>query len=158
MFMFNDTTKQLILPIALADTIKTQQCNVTYGLDGKEVKKDCYPTEQALTTFAGLKGWNVGVDKLTESMSVNYTSILRNPYNNGPETLVTADPAMPVSTGPIDPWIFQALMSRVGFINNQYFMVNTQFAHFFTAADQTGTMIPFPGNASPNGWATPMVK
>jgi len=49
----------------------------------------------------------------------------------------------PTSTGPIDPWVFQALMARVGYINNQYFMINTQFAHFFTKANQSGTMIEF---------------
>lgn len=55
MFLFNSTTKQLLLPVALADTVKTQQCTVSYDGNGKEIKKDCYPTEQAITTFAGLK-------------------------------------------------------------------------------------------------------
>lgn len=149
MFIYNDATKQLLLPVALADTIKTQQCNISYDQNGKEIKKDCYPTEQAVTTFAGLKGWTVGTNALTETMSVDYKDILRNPYGNPMPVDAnatiggTADAAMPVSSGPVDPWVFQSLMARVGYSNNRYFMVNTQFAHFFTMADQKGTRIDF---------------
>ncbi len=55
MFMFNDTTKELLLPIVFAKTEKTQQCNIIYSLTGAEVRKDCYPTETPVTTFAGIK-------------------------------------------------------------------------------------------------------
>lgn len=55
MFVFNNTTKELLLPIVIAKTEKTQQCSIVYGKDGAELRKDCYPQETALTQFAGIK-------------------------------------------------------------------------------------------------------
>jgi len=52
MFVFNQTTKELMLPLVIAKTVKTQQCNVSYDSQGKEIRKDCYPTELAMTEFA----------------------------------------------------------------------------------------------------------
>lgn len=59
MFVFNQNTKELLLPIVIAKTEKTEQCTVVYGKDGSEIRRDCYPMETAITQFAGLKGWTV---------------------------------------------------------------------------------------------------
>lgn len=80
MFVFNNTTKELLLSIVTARTEKTQQCNVVYGTNGQEIRKDCYPMETAITTFAGVKGRKVGLDALTETISIDYKDMLRNPY------------------------------------------------------------------------------
>lgn len=53
--MFNSTTKELLLPIVLATTAKTQQCSIVYGANGAEIRKECYPMETSLTQFAGIK-------------------------------------------------------------------------------------------------------
>jgi hypothetical protein len=144
MFVYNDATKELVLPIVLANTIKTQQCSVSYDTSGKEIKKDCYPSEVAVTEFAGVKAWNVGVKALTETLSVDYSAILKAPsYDMGPrpmdDSAVTTSPASQPTT--IDPWVMQSLMPRVGYNGNQYYMINMQFAHFFTKANTGGKRI-----------------
>jgi hypothetical protein len=53
MFVFNPGSKELLLPIVLADTRKVQSCNIIYGEDGKsEIGRTCYPYEQSFATFA----------------------------------------------------------------------------------------------------------
>jgi hypothetical protein len=52
MFVFNQSTKELLLPIVLAETKKVQSCNIVYDANGKELRKDCYPYDQPVTTFA----------------------------------------------------------------------------------------------------------
>lgn len=121
MFVFNQTTKELLLPIVLAKTEKTQQCNIIYDKNGSEVRRECYPQETPTTQFAGIKGWTVGTDKLTETVSIDYKSSLTNPYSYGTVT----------GTNIIDPWIFSSIMARVGYMNNSYYFINSQFAHIF---------------------------
>ena len=52
MFVFNSTTKELLLPLVTTRVEKTEQCNVIYGSNGQEIRKDCYPQETPITTFA----------------------------------------------------------------------------------------------------------
>jgi hypothetical protein len=52
MFVFNTTTKELVLPVVLAQVKKAQSCNIVYDVNGKELRKDCYPYDQQMTTFA----------------------------------------------------------------------------------------------------------
>lgn len=59
MFMFNSTTKELLLPLVIATSAKTQQCSIIYDNNGKELRKECYPQETSFTQFAGIKGWTV---------------------------------------------------------------------------------------------------
>lgn len=149
MFVFNQNTKELVLPIVLADTKKVQSCNIVYDMDGKEVRKDCYPYDQSVTTFAWVKAWTLWLDAPTETLSVDYKSILKNPY---PTDMIMKpmDGGVDVSTssssvnpGYIDPRWFSALQSRVGYIGSQYYFIGNQFANFFTKADTKGTMITF---------------
>jgi len=82
---------------------------------------------------------------LTETLSVDYTTRIKAPvYDTYPMplaqdtlggTTTTTTPAI------IDPWVFQSLMPRVGYNGTTYYMINTQFAHFFTKADTTGKKI-----------------
>ena len=120
--MFNNTTKQLLLPIVIAAMQKTQQCNVIYDQNGKEVRKECYPQDTAVTQFAGIKGWTLTTAGIQETLSVDYKDSIQNPYGYYNNT---------ASTGSIDPWVFTSLMPRVGYIGNTYYFINTQFAHFF---------------------------
>lgn len=55
MFVFNNTTKELLLPIVMTRVEKTEQCNIIYGPNGQEIRKECYPQEMPITTFAGVK-------------------------------------------------------------------------------------------------------
>lgn len=143
MFVFNQTTKELLLPIVLAETKKVQSCNIVYDMEGKEVRKDCYPYDQAVTTFAGVKWWTLGMDNPFETISVDYKSVLKNPY---PSDIIKPMAWDVVSTSMetfIDPRWFSSLQSRVGYNGGQYYFVWNQFANFFTKADQKGTMITY---------------
>ena len=57
----------------LAYEKQTQQCNIQYDSDGKELSKQCYPTSNMVSSFAGIKGLTIDLDKgITENMSVDY--------------------------------------------------------------------------------------
>lgn len=144
MFVFNPTTKELVLPIVLADTKKVQSCTIVYDTNGKELRKDCYPYEQPVATFAWVKGWILWVDAPVESISVDYQDRIKNPYNN--------DWLRPIMDGNIvtttvwsfiEPRWFWSMQPRVWYMWSQYYMIGTQFAHFFTKANQTGTFIQY---------------
>lgn len=132
MFMFNDATKELLLPIAIATIQKTQQCNVIYGSNGAEIRKECYPQEMPVTQFAGIKGWKLSTDGISETVSMDYKNILINPYG-----YPTA------SSGSIDPWVFTSLIPRVGYVGNTYYFINSQFAHLFSLSNSIGKKIDF---------------
>lgn len=134
MFVFNPNTKELLLPMVIARSEKTQQCNVIYDRNGGEVRKECYPIETYLTDFAGIKGWTLSPEGLQETISVDYKSSLKNPYGYN----------YSVSTGIIDPWLFSSLMPRVGYIGDKYYLINVEFAHLFTKRDLRGVFIEFP--------------
>lgn|GEM_PF-3215000 len=135
MFVFNNTTKELLLPLVIANTEKTQQCNIIYGRDGSELRKECYPQETPITQFAGIKVWHVAPAALTERISLDYKNTLKSPYHYEYTTAMS---------GAIDPRIFSATMARVGYMNNKYYFVSTQFAHFFQADNLKGTRVDFP--------------
>ncbi len=143
MFVFNQTTKELVLPIVLAETKKVQSCNIVYDMDGKEIRKDCYPYDQAVTTFAGVKAWTLWMDAAFETISVDYKSILKNPYPGDMVKPMEGDAVSNSVATFVDPRWFSALQSRVGYNGSQYYFIGNQFANFFTKADQKGVMVEF---------------
>ncbi len=135
MFVFNPTTKELLLPIVLADTRKVQSCNIIYGEDGKsEIGRSCYPYEQSFATFAWVKWWTLGVDKLTETISADYIKQLKNPYG---------DNVMAETPSAVEPRWFVAMQPRVGYIGDSYYFIWNQFATFFTKQNPTGTLVNY---------------
>jgi hypothetical protein len=145
MFVFNPSTKELILPIVLAETKKVQSCNIVYDVNGKEIRKDCYPYDQAVTTFAWVKSWTLWVDKPTETASIDYVSKMKNPYpNDGVRPMIWEGDAVTNAVATlVDPRWFSAMQSRVWYIGSQYYFIGNQFAHFFTKAEQKGVFVEY---------------
>jgi hypothetical protein len=145
MFVFNPTTKELLLPIVLADTQKVQSCNIVYDTNGKELRKDCYPYDQSVATFAWVKWWTLWLDAPIASLSVDYAKRIRNPYPNSDIIKPIMESNVVTSTldSFVDPRWFSAMQPRVWYMGTQYYMIWNQFAHFFTKSNQAGTYIDF---------------
>ncbi|MBP6085633.1 hypothetical protein KA478_00150 [Patescibacteria group bacterium] len=116
MFVFNSTTKELVLPLVLSEVKKTQSCNIIYDNDGKELRKDCYPYDQQMTTFAGIKAWSAAKDVLTEKISIDYKDMIKNPY---PQDIMPMDAGATIANIAqptfIDPRWFSSMQARVGY-------------------------------------------
>lgn len=144
MFVFNPTTKELLLPIVLADTQKVQSCTIVYDINGKELRKDCYPYDQSVSTFAGVKWWTLWLDAPTESLSVDYKWRIKNPYpSDMVKPIMESNVVTTAMDSFVDPRWYSAMQPRVGNIGTQYYMIWNQFAHFFTKANQVGTFVDF---------------
>lgn len=129
MFVFNQTTKELMLPIVLTKTKNVKQCYTTYDDEGKEIKKDCNDVQQQQTVdFAWVKVWNLSETWLTEKISINYKDMIKNPYDTNND---------PMSVGRY----FPSMMPRVWYNGGQYYMVNKQFAQFFTQSNTGGVIL-----------------
>lgn len=143
LFVLNQNTSELILPIVTAITKKIQSCNTRYD-QWNELRKECYMVDQPITTFAGLKSWNITENGLSEWLSIDYSSLIKQPYY-GMEIPVAVDNMGWTWTGTkiIDPRVFSSLMPRVGYNGDQYYFISSQFTHFFTKANTNGTYVNY---------------
>lgn len=55
MFVWNEQSQTLILPVILQDRQEQQHCNVQYNADGEEIRRNCWESFDLSTTFAGMK-------------------------------------------------------------------------------------------------------
>ena len=131
MFVYNQNTKELVLPMVLTKTKSIKNCRTSYDEDGKVISTDCdtEPTIQQTTDFAWVKVFGLSETALTEKLSINYMGIIKNPYDTNND---------PMSLGRY----FPSTLPRVWYNGSQYYMVNKQFAQFFTQSS-TGSMISF---------------
>jgi inhibitor of cysteine peptidase len=127
-FVWDESKKQLILPLILSYEKQTQQCNIQYDTDGKELNKQCYPMTSTISSFAGIKGLAIDINKgISENISVDYLDKLKTKY--------------PSQYGGFQYYNFNEIGPRVGYIGNTYYFFNRYFGHFFNTTDLQGKNI-----------------
>lgn len=71
-----DKQKNITMPVILAEEKKLgENCNIRYDDNGKEIGRECYPQNQQVVSFVGLKQFSTSVTAgLNEIFSQDYTS------------------------------------------------------------------------------------
>lgn len=54
-FVWNPTTKQVVMPLVLSDSSMGKQCTTTYDANGNVTGEQCRDSEVYKTSFAGMK-------------------------------------------------------------------------------------------------------
>lgn len=127
-FVRNQNTKQMILPLILSYEKQTQQCNIQYDTDGKEISKQCYPMTNFVSNFAGIKWLSIDPDQgIQENLSVDYLSRLKTKFSS--------------QYGWFQSYNFNEIGPRVWYIDDQYYLINRYFGHFFTPSSKDGSYV-----------------
>lgn len=98
-FVWDNTRKQVSLPMVLAKQEQTQSCTINYDKDGKEIGKQCYPNYIQSTTFAGVKVFSVHPQE-------GIKEVLSRDYKEKFAKLATD------TQGKVQPWFFQSRAAR----------------------------------------------
>ncbi|HMT01004.1 MAG TPA: beta-propeller domain-containing protein [Candidatus Absconditabacterales bacterium] len=134
-FVWNNSTKELLLPVLLAKSNKQKNCSIQYDDQGAEISRDCRDYDNPTTQFAGVKLISVDVSAgFKEKMSIDYTEMFKKA--NGTKTLQTRE--------------FIGLMSRVGYLGDVFYTLNTKFGHFYLPTNFDGKYVPFVSNLGYN--------
>jgi hypothetical protein len=121
-FVWDNSRKQLLLPLSLTNSVKTQQCSVNYDEFGKELvqTKQCYPNFINTITFAWMKLFHITPELgVVEKISVDYRNMLKKDTNFINEY-----------SQEINPRQFQSYMNRVWYAGDVIFTINQLFGHF----------------------------
>ncbi len=119
LFVWNEQTKQLILPMILQDASTGKQCTTTYDKEGKVVGEQCRDNETYTTTFAGMKAIEVLPTGITEKASYDYTDILKQDKQSYDSY-----------QGQIRPRQLSNLQFRSGYLGDVLYTINNLFVHF----------------------------
>jgi inhibitor of cysteine peptidase len=127
-FVRNPQTQQLILPLMLSYEKQTKQCTLQYDEYGKEMSRQCYPTVDFVSNFAGIKWFKLDIQNgISENLSVDYLSKLKNHFST--------------QYGWFQQYNFNEIGPRVWYVSDRYYLINRYFGHFFTTADMTGKYV-----------------
>lgn len=121
-FVWDDRRKNLILPLSLTTSSKTQQCNISYDEFGQEIinSKQCYPNFINKTIFAGTKLFNITPQLgIQEQFSYDFSPLLLQDSQYINEY-----------TKDINPRQFTSYMNRVGYAGDVIYTINQLFWHF----------------------------
>jgi inhibitor of cysteine peptidase len=119
LFVWNPTTKQLILPMILQDATPWKQCTTTYDSEGKVIGQDCRDNETYSTTFAGMKAIEVLPTAITEKASYDYSELLRQDKQSYDSY-----------QGQIRPRQLSNLQFRSWYLGDVLYTINNLFVHF----------------------------
>ena len=134
MFVWDKTRKMVVLPMILAESKTTKNCNIVYGENGEEIVRNCYEKERPNTVFAGLKA--IKIDKgsgIEEMYSYNYLDQLKN------DKEIYSDRR----DGTIYPRQFTQLNRRVGYLGDVLYTLNNLFGDFRVMGDDEHKMVEF---------------
>jgi len=119
LFVWNETTKQLILPMILQDASTGKQCTTTYDGNGKVTGEQCRENETYTTVFAGMKAIEVLPTTITEKASYDYTDLLKQDKQSYDSY-----------QGQIWPRQLSSLQFRSGYLGDVLYTINNLFIHF----------------------------
>lgn len=125
-FVWNEKTKQLLLPIITQNEIEKKVCNKDYY--GQEY---CYPNYTYDTTFAGLKKLSLdvtsGINELSskdyKTQIINYLKLNNQYYGNERNNYG------------LDQWQYMNLGNRVGYFGDVSYFINNAFVDFSTSQE-----------------------
>ena len=125
MFVWNEKTQSLLLPMILSTVEENQQCTVQYDANWNETSRNCWDNNIAKTNFAWLKLINIDPDVgIVEEQSYNYIEKLASYVKkqwfyeeDGGELSVY-------------PRQFTQLHFRVWYLGDVLYALNNAFVHF----------------------------
>lgn len=117
-FVWNPTTKQVVMPLVLSDATMGKQCTTTYDDTGKVSGEQCRDSEIYKTSFAGMKAIEIFPTGINEVASYDYTDRLKADKE-------TYD----VYQGQIRPWQLQNLAFRAWYVGDALYVINNLFMH-----------------------------
>ena len=117
-FVWNPTTKQVVMPLVLSDSSMGKQCTTTYDANGNVSGEQCRDSEVYKTSFAGMKSIEILPTGINEIASYDYTDRLKADKQ-------TYD----VYQGQIWPWQLQNLAFRAGYVGDALYVINNLFMH-----------------------------
>lgn len=131
-FVRNEKTKQLMLPIITQNEIEKKICNKDYY--GQEY---CYPNFTYEATFAWLKTLKIDINNgITETYSKDYKDQIIN-YLKANNQYYGSE----WNNYSLDQWQYMSLGNRVGYIGDVTYFVNNAFADFNSTNE--GKLIKF---------------
>lgn len=119
LFVWNESKKQLIMPMVLQTASIGKQCSIVYDADGKVAHQECRDNEIYKTTFAWTKILSVLPDKISEAYSYDFKDLLKQDKQ-----------AYGDRQGEIWPWHFSQQQFRVGYLGDVVYTLSNMFGHF----------------------------
>jgi uncharacterized secreted protein with C-terminal beta-propeller domain len=118
LFVWNPTTKQVVMPMVLQDSSAGKQCTTTYDNDWKVTGEECRDNEIYKTIFAWMKAIEILPSGIKEMASYDYTDRLKADKQ-------TYD----VYQGQIRPRQLSNLQFRAWYLGDALYTINNLFMH-----------------------------
>lgn len=146
-----DSQKNITMPVILADEKKSgENCSIRYDNSGKEIGRECYPQNQQVVSFVGLKQFSSSVTAgINETFSQDYTSRFSGSNNVCKPCFCDSatDCACPACvsqpSGPLSPWDINSYSMRVGYAGNALFFLSDKFGHFMLPSNGISNYVEF---------------
>lgn len=115
----------LVVPMILQRATGGEQCQIEYDAAGNEIGRRCRPSNSRETTFAGMKAIEIDTEEgISEVASYDYQ-----------ELLMQDKQLYQSRNNQINPWNFQQLQFRVGYLGDVLYALNNIFGHFVIMHD-----------------------
>jgi len=131
MVVWNEKTKQLVIPMLLQNQEKWQNCSIQYNAQWEEIGRRCYDSYTQDTTFAWMKALSITIDEgIEEVASYDYKDQLKKYNNNNDYDYDEEWPWEWEWTEQLHSRQFRQLFFRVGYLWDVLYALNSMFGHF----------------------------